>query len=113
MSEQTPPSTESNPEPKTIIVTEPSSTQNVPLNRQYIVIGCAIGLCICFFLPWVHIIFFTPSGLDLSREGGKGIFLWSLPAFALIACLAGATGRNYKIAGQLAGIVPFAFLFYG
>jgi len=54
-----------------------------------------------------------PSGLDIAKEGGNDALLFSLPAFALIALFVALTGKNYKILGQLAGIVPFAILAYG
>lgn len=112
MPEETPPKTDIAPDPKTISVAEPSSAQNAPLQRRHIVAACAAALCISFFLPWLHVLFATPSGFDISKGGGNTWVLWSMPVFALLACLAGVTGKNYKAPAILAGVIPFGLLLY-
>ena len=46
--------------------------QSVSLNTSQLVSVCAVGLIICFFLPWISFFFFgKPSGFDLAKEGAK------------------------------------------
>jgi hypothetical protein len=82
------------------------------LGRRELVSGCAAGLAICFFVPWVDLLIARPSGLDLQRDGA-GKHFWLLPALAAATIVAGFTGKSQKLPGILAGLTPFAFLAYG
>jgi hypothetical protein len=98
---------------KTETIIEPaSSPQNVSFQRSHIVIACSLAIGIAFFLPWIHILFASPSGLDFANQGGNAVMLWVMPIFAVISCGA-ALGKNYKVAGQLCAAIPFIILAYG
>ncbi len=87
--------------------------QAVSLNRSHLVNICAIGLLICFFIPWINFFGLRPSGLDFAKQGGKGLLLWSIPIFCAITVFATVTKRSSKIISQLTGSLPFFVLAYG
>ena len=83
------------------------------LNRSQLMSICALGLAICFFLPWLNLFFGKPSGFDIAKqEGGKALLLWSVPIFSALTIFANLTGRNQKIVAQLTGALPFIILAY-
>lgn len=97
---------------KTETIIEPtSSPQNVSFQRSHIVIACSLAIGISFFLPWIHVLFASPSGLDFANQGGNAVMLWAMPIFAVISCGA-ALGKNYKVAGELCAAIPFIILAY-
>jgi hypothetical protein len=81
--------------------------QTITLGRAQIVNLCALGLGVCFFLPWGNILGDNISGFDLQKDGGGQLLLWSIPVFCLITIIAGMTKRSQQIAGQLSGVLPF------
>lgn len=108
MSEETTPS-----QVKPSAVIEPTASHDVTLNRRYIIIGCAVGLCVCFFLPWINLFVVAPSGLDLAKGAGNAWLFFGLPIFAIFAFTAAVTGKGYTFPALLAGLTPFAILLYG
>lgn len=97
---------------KTETIIEPtSSPENVSIQRSHIVITCSMAIGILFFLPWIHVLFTSPSGLDFANQGGNAVMLWAMPIFALISCGA-ALGKNYKVAGEICAAIPFIILAY-
>jgi hypothetical protein len=82
--------------------------QTVTLSRAHIVNLCALGLGICFFLPWAQILGGNISGFDLQKAGGGQLLLWSIPVFCLITIFAGITKHSQTIAGRFTGALPFA-----
>ena len=82
-------------------------------NLSHVVSICAGGLLISFFLPWITFLFGKPSGLDFAKEGGKFLFLWSIPIFSALTIFAGVTKQSQKIIAQLTGALPFAVLGFG
>ena len=91
----------------------PPSGQAVSLGRAHVVNFCALGIGICFFVPWVHILFSKVSGFDFQKINDKTKVLWLMPIFCVITLYAGFAGKSQKIPGQLAGLAPFAILGYG
>ncbi|MGZ5507808.1 MAG: hypothetical protein ACXWKH_15645 [Limisphaerales bacterium] len=93
-------------------IIEPTrSPQNASLHRSHIVLACSASIGIAFFLPWIHVLFASPSGLDFANQGGNAVMLWAMPIFAVISCGA-ALGKNYKVAGELCAAIPFVILAY-
>ena len=91
----------------------PPGGQAISLGRAQVVNFCALGIGICFFLPWVYILFSKVSGFDFQKISDKHKVLWLMPIFCAITLCAGLAGKSQKIAGQLAGLAPFAILGYG
>ncbi len=101
----------SHPTNPSTAVTEAS--QSVTLKRPYLVSILSVGLIICFALPWMRLLFFRASGFDFQKQGEAALLLWAMPILATMACVAGLTGKQYQILGQLAGATPFFILCYG
>ncbi len=96
--------------PLTAAITE---TQSVSLNKSHLVTFCAAGLLVCFFLPWINLLFCKPTGLDFAKDGGKGLLLWAIPIFSALTIVAGVTKRSQKHVAQFAGLLPFFALGFG
>jgi hypothetical protein len=97
---------------KTETIIEPtSSPKNVSFQRSHIVIACSLAIAISFFLPWIRVLFASPSGLDFAKQGGNAVMLLAMPIFAVISCGA-ALGKSYKVAGELCAAIPFIILAY-
>ena len=95
------------PKVETTPATPAPENQPITLGRAQIVNLCALGLGICFFLPWVNIFGGTISGFDLQKAGGGQLLLWLIPVFCLITIFAGVTKHSQQIAGQLSRVLPF------
>lgn len=87
--------------------------QSVSMNTAQLVGLCATGLLICFFLPWVQILFGKPSGFDLARQGDHFYLFWALPFFCVVTTIAGFTKNPVKIIAQITGCLPFGILIWG
>ena len=96
------PKTESTP------ATPAPANQTVSLGRTQIVNLCALGLGICFFLPWANFLGVYISGFDLQKEGSGQLLLWLIPILCLITIIAGMTKCRQTIVGRLTGALPFA-----
>jgi small-conductance mechanosensitive channel len=98
--------------------TSPNENQSVSLNTSQILSACAVGLIICFFLPWISFLFLgKPSGFDLAKEGAKAegkafalVFLWAIPFCSIVTVLAGMVKQSQKNIAQFTGALPFAAL---
>ena len=90
-----------------------NENQSVSLNLSQAVSLCAVGLLICFFLPWISFFLGKPSGLDFAKEGGRWLLLWSIPIFCVLTIFAGITKRSQKIVAQFTGALPFFVLGFG
>jgi hypothetical protein len=92
--------------------------QSVTLNSRHLISFCAVGLIICFFLPWISFLFWgKPSGFDLAKAGSKAegnavalVFLWAIPFCSLVTVLAGMAKQSQKNIAQFTGALPFAAL---
>jgi hypothetical protein len=101
--------------PDEIIITPKSESapaagqknQTVSLGRTQLINLCAAGLGVSFFLPWAHFFGAELSGFDLQKMGDEQRLLWSIPVFCVITIVAGAIKSSQKIAGRLAGALPF------
>src|SRR4051812_15608754 len=108
MEEITPTEPKANPVPQT----GSGEGQSVSLNTSHIINICAVGIGVCFFLPWIHFWGGEPSGFDVAKTGGKYLILWIIPIFSVLTIFATITKRSAKIAAQLTGALPFAVLIY-
>lgn len=95
------------PKAETATTTPAPENQTIALGRTQIVNLCALGLGICFFLPWVQFFGANVSGFDLQKAGDEQRLLWIIPVFCAITIFAGITKRSQQIAGQLTGVLPF------
>lgn len=68
---------------------------------------CAIGLGVCFFLPWAQVFLGNPSGFDLQKLGDEKRLLWLIPIFCVLTLIASANRRAHLAIAQLTGILPF------
>jgi uncharacterized membrane protein len=84
-----------------------SKPQTIAENRVQIIEFCAVGLMICFFLPWVSFLGAMPSGFDLQKFGDKYLLLWLVPIFSGITLFAAITKRGLQVIGQITGALPF------
>jgi hypothetical protein len=87
--------------------------QSVSLNLSHAVSLCAVGLLVCFFLPWIDFLLGKPSGLDFTKQGGKFQLLWAIPIFCAFTVLAGITKSSQRVVAQLTGALPFFVLVVG
>jgi hypothetical protein len=81
--------------------------QTISLNRTNLVILCALGLGVSFFLPWAQFLGANISGFDLQKMGDQQRLLWAIPVCCVITIIAGITKSSQQIAGQLTGALPF------
>jgi hypothetical protein len=96
------------PKSESTPATAAPANQTVSVNRAQLVNLCALGLGVCFFLPWANIFGVILSGFDLQKMGDGQWLLWAIPIFCAITIFAGITKRSQKITGQLTGALPFA-----
>lgn len=110
--------TETKPQTNSPAESKPGEGQSVTLNASHLISFCAIGLIVCFFLPWISVFFWgKPSGFDLAKEGAKAegnavalVFLWAIPFFSLVTVMAGMAKQSQKNIAQFTGALPFAAL---
>jgi hypothetical protein len=84
--------------------------ESVSLSLHHLVSLCAAGLVVCFFMPWIKILFGRPSGLELAKQGEVWILLWAIPFMGVITVLAGIAKINVREVAQVTGALPFAAL---
>lgn len=102
-------------------------------------IYCALGLIICFFLPWIQmggVVSVVLKGYeipDLADYLAKGIgqfkglldgnsnreswvfwyyTFYLIPVFSVVTIILGLIGKNVKVTGILAAIVPIGWCIY-
>jgi hypothetical protein len=92
--------------------TQPPSIAHNTLSKSQAVTICAVGLLVCFFLPWITFFGAGASGFDIQKADEKAKVLWLIPIFSVITVFAGISGKNQKIAAQLTGALPFFALGY-
>ena len=81
--------------------------QSITLSRSHLIGISAVGLAVCFFLPWVNIFGATPSGFDFQKLGQNQLLLWFIPISCAITVIAAITKRSQEIAGQLTGVLHY------
>jgi hypothetical protein len=105
-----------NPSPNPAESTGTTPIQNdqaAAVTKTQLITVLALLLGVSFFLPWISIFGLAKiSGFAFAKEGGAAVLLWLWPILSAIALSAAATGKNFQIAGQLAGVAPFAVLGY-
>jgi hypothetical protein len=82
--------------------------QNANSICSHLIVFCAAGLAVSFFLPWVNFWLGNPSGFDLQKTGGEQRLLWLIPVFCIITIVAGVTKYNQKPIAIFTGALPFA-----
>ena len=87
--------------------TSSGQNQTVTLSRAHLVILCAAGLGVSFFLPWAQILGANISGFDLQKMGDQQRLLWAIPIFCAITIFAGITKKSQQGAGMLTAMLPF------
>lgn len=85
----------------------PPKNQTVTLSRVHIVNLCALGLGVCFFLPWAKFFVGNLSGFDLQKLGDQQRLLWLIPICCAITIFAGIIKRGQQFAGRFTGALPF------
>jgi hypothetical protein len=90
-----------------------NENQSVSINTSQLVGLCAAGLAVCFFLPWIQILFGKPSGFDFAKQGEEYLLLWSIPILSAITVIAGMAKLSQKVVAQMTGAVPFIVLGIG
>jgi hypothetical protein len=77
-----------------------------------VTVSLALTLLLCFFLPWVQVSCGsekdTLSGLDLARDGERGLWLIPLLALVLVVCglrLLKIDQRIYSLIALISGAV--------
>ena len=76
-------------------------------DRTQLVNLCALGLGVSFFLPWAHVLFVSPTGFDLQKDGGGQLLLWLIPIMCVITIVLGFANTGQQIVARLAGVLPF------
>jgi hypothetical protein len=94
------------PKSEPALATLSAENQTVTLSRAHLVILCAAGLGVSFFLPWAQILGANISGFDLQKMGDQQRLLWAIPIFCAITIIAGITKRSQEVAGWITGILP-------
>jgi hypothetical protein len=93
--------------PKTESAPVTTEHQTASACRTQLVSLCAIGLGVSFFLPWAHILFASPSGFDLQKDGGGQLLLWLIPFFCVVTIVAGFANASQHVAARITGVLPF------
>jgi len=106
------PNSGSTSESKPVTTTSAGVSPAVAITKGQLISGCAFGLIICFFLPWVDLLVVKPSGFDLQQADGSAKLFWLIPLLAAFALIAGLTGKSSRTAASVAGAAPFALLAY-
>ncbi|MEJ0091326.1 MAG: hypothetical protein WDM80_16470 [Limisphaerales bacterium] len=75
--------------------------------RSQLVSLCALGLGVSFFLPWAHVLFVSPSGFDLQKDGSEQLLLWLIPIMCVITIVAGFANSGQYSAARMTGLLPF------
>jgi hypothetical protein len=81
--------------------------QNTCSVRTQLVNLCALGLGFSFFLPWAHVLFISPSGFDLQKDGGGQLLLWLIPIMCVVTIVLGFAKTGQQIVARLTGMLPF------
>lgn len=92
---------------------ESTNRDSVELNLNHLVTLCCIGIVVCFFLPWLSVLFTKSSGYDISKFGGKHMIVWLVPICAVIAVLMPSSEKSRGTMLSAAGLVPFVILLGG
>ena len=73
----------------------------------------AAGVAVCFFLPWLNVLGFKVSGLDIVRKG-EGVYfaLCTIPFFGIVTFIGSLAKISIKPAAQLTAVIPFFVLIY-
>ena len=90
-----------------------SSVVSAPtLSKSQAINLCAVGLLICFFLPWVYLLDQPFSGFTLQKLGGIYLAFWLIPVFCITTIVAGLIKQSQKSGALLTGSLPFFALAY-
>jgi hypothetical protein len=84
-----------------------ADSQTAKSGQTQLINLCALGLGVCFFLPWAQILGVRLSGFDLQKMGDEQRLLWAIPIFCAITIIAGFAKQNQKDVAQIAGASPF------
>lgn len=95
------------------ITSERTDGDTLQLSTANVITICSIGLVVCFFLPWIDLLFAKPSGLELAKEGDPYILLWVAPVFGVITCISAVSKQQLRTIASLTGIIPFVILIIG
>jgi hypothetical protein len=68
---------------------------------------CAFGLVMSFFLPWVTLLGNSRSGFDVQKAAEGLQVHWLIPGLATLAVIAAFNGRGQRLPALLAGAMPF------
>jgi hypothetical protein len=73
----------------------------------------AAGVAVCFFLPWLNVLGFKVSGLDIVRKG-EGVYfaLCTIQFFGVVTLIGSLAKISIKPAAQLTAVIPFFVLIY-
>lgn len=84
-----------------------SEKQTISSCRTQLVNLCALGLGVSFFLPWAHVLFISPTGFDLQKDGGGQLLLWLIPILSLLTVVLGFAKSSQHIVARITGVLPF------
>jgi hypothetical protein len=79
--------------------------------RSSLIVICALGLGVSFFLPWAQFLGASISGLALTKMNDENKLLWLIPISAAIALVSGITKKTQSVA-RFAGVLPFLALIF-
>lgn len=73
----------------------------------------SLGVAICFFLPWLNVLGFKVSGLDIVRKG-EGVYfaLCTIPFFGVVTLIGSLARISIKPSAQLTAVIPIFVLIY-
>ena len=80
--------------------------------RHHLTSIASAGLFISFFLPWINLLGSQLNGLDIQRNFSSYKFVWIMPLLAIIALVMNIAKLPTRSISQLAGVSPYAILFY-
>lgn len=73
---------------------------------------CAVGIIVCFFLPWAQLFMLNASGFQLQQLGSYGTLAWVIPLLAAATLIAAFNGSANKALPLATGCAPFLGLAY-
>ena len=88
----------------------PSPSQS-PIARNLPTFIACVAMAIAFFMPWLTFFGLGVSGNSMGQIGGEGQLAWGVFILAVLAGVMHLVSPS-KLFNVLAGVVPFALLFY-
>lgn len=91
-----------------------SNAMKTDANVSTGILVCATALTAAFFMPWVNLAGFGPSGYGIQDFfKGEALLLWAMPVLGVATLFLRSVPESQRGVAQMAGASPFLALGYG